>query len=120
MIKLHIIKNDWQDFQAEIISADKPIGEISLKNDTEKGFYEDWFDLEIKLQDSFSEAVDEVLQAALEQAFTEIGAASVHCAVKSYDTTLNSYLNAGFSVDGKDRHITRLSITAAQYFQIKH
>lgn len=120
MIKLHIIKNDWQDFQAEIISADKPIGEISLKNDTEKGFYEDWFDLEIKLQDSFSEAIDEALQAALEQAFSEIGAASVHCAVKSYDTTLNSYLNAGFSVDGKDRHITRLSITAAQYFQIKH
>lgn len=114
MIDLRTTQSSFLDYRAEIVSAGTVIGNVFLYNNTKKGFYEDWFDLEIDLEDD--EALDAVLQATLEKAFEEIGAASVHCVVRSYDNALETYLKAGFTAESEKGCITQLSITTKQYF----
>ena len=61
------------------------------------------------------------LDLLLETAFGELGASSVHNEFESSRAAaLRLHLNAGFSVIGEEKHIVRLSLTAAQYFQNKH
>lgn len=106
-----------RDFCTEIKSGEKTIGSFELR-DISEDFYEDRYEMIIDLDNGYSELLDEVLKYALEQAFEEIGAASVHCVVNSYDTTaLYAYFYAGFIADSENAHITQLSITVKQYYK---
>lgn len=105
-------------FCAEIKSEDKVIGCFELR-DISEDFYEDRYKMIIDLDNGYSEFLDDVLKYALEQAFEEIGAASVHCVVNSYDiTALYAYYYAGFIADSENSYITHLSITVKQYYKI--
>lgn len=118
MIKAHVTRNDLLDFRADIISENKIVGEIALLKDNENGFYEDWYNLNLELEDDFSEWFYESLQIALELAFKEIGAASVHCSFEKYNTAAAGALfRSGFSVEGEENHILRFALTVKQYYQ---
>lgn len=110
-------------FYAYIVLDGEFIGEVNLHKNCDKGFYEDWYDMGIVIESHYrgNGYAAKALDLLLETAFKELGAASVHNEFENYRTAaLRLHLNAGFSVDGEEGQVVRLSITAARYFQIKH
>lgn len=115
-MRLRTTQNNRLDYHAELIFDNKVIGCIGFRQNFEKGSYEDWFDLSLMLDDVFSEFYDEALETALEYAFTEIGAASVHCCFEKYNTiAVQALYNSGFTVENEERHLLRFVITSKQY-----
>ncbi|MDE6593894.1 MAG: GNAT family N-acetyltransferase [Oscillospiraceae bacterium] len=107
-------------FYAYIVLDGKFIGEVNLHRDPDSDWYDDRFNMGIVIESHYrgNGYALTAMELLLERAFEEVGAASVHNEFESYRTAaaLRLHLNAGFSVDSDDGHITRLSITARQYF----
>lgn len=109
-------------FYAYIVLDGGFIGEVSLRKNHDKGFYEDCYDMGIVIESRYrcNGYAAKALDLLLETAFEELGAASVHNEFESYRAAaLRLHLNAGFSVSSEE-HIVRLSLAAARYFQNKH
>ncbi len=95
------------------------IGEVNLYRNRDNDFYDMGIVIENRYRGNGYAA--KALDLLLETAFGELGASSVHNEFESSRAAaLRLHLNAGFSVIGEEKHIVRLSLTAAQYFQNKH
>lgn len=126
-------ENKWQEwyrqwtsltdrFYAYIVLNDKFIGEVNLRRDTGSDPYEDKYDMGIVIEHPYrgNGYAHTAMALLLEEAFEEVGAASVCNEFESFRTAaLRLHLNAGFSVDSDDGYITRLSLSAKQYCKRK-
>lgn len=105
-------------FYAYIVLDREFIGEICLYKKSDKP-HDKRYDMGIVIESRYrgSGYSAPALALLLEQAFEKLGAESVHNEFQNYRAAaLRSHLNAGFSVDGEDGEIMRLSITANRYF----
>lgn len=101
------------------ISDGSYIGEVWLYKNDIKGFYEDYYEMGIIIENKYR-CVGygrEALGLLLDVAFCELGAASVHNSFVSYHSeALKVHINSGFKVDCEKNHICNVLITSREYF----
>ena len=114
-VSFHISRNDPADFRAKVICNNEIIGKVNIRRNSDKGFYEDWYDLSATVNDVY---LEETLMLCLEQAFEEMGAASVHAVCESFrESIVNAFYHTGFVLESEEHHISRFVITEKQYYR---
>ena len=95
------------------------IGEVWLNKNEIIGFYDDYYEMGIIIENKFRCVGygSEAIKLLLDVVFCELGAASVHNSFESFRSeALKAHLNSRFKVDCEKNHICTVSIKVRDYF----